>query len=99
MLEGFGFHMAFVKWIKEMLKTSSFSIAINRSTEGFFMGKRGIRQGDPISSFLFTVVMEVFFMLLNRCIRDMSNFGYHNGCKDLDITHLCFVDDLLVLIR
>ena len=49
MMEGFGFHIAFVKWLKVMITTSSFSLVINGSSEGFFRGKRGIRQGDPIS--------------------------------------------------
>ena len=89
----------FSKWISEMLHTSSFSLAINGGSTGFFKGARGIRQGDPISTYLFTLVMEGFTMILNQCIRDAGTFGYHTNCHDLKITHLCFADDLFVFTK
>ncbi|KAJ9536545.1 hypothetical protein OSB04_un000297 [Centaurea solstitialis] len=99
MLQGFGFHPVFCKWINEMLSTSSFSIAINGETHGFFKGAKGLRQGDPISPYLFTIVMEGFSMLLKKCIVEASDFQYHQGCEELQITHLCFADDLFVFTR
>ncbi|KAJ9536012.1 hypothetical protein OSB04_un000818 [Centaurea solstitialis] len=60
------------------------------------LGARGIRQGDPLSPYLFTVVMEGFTMLFKECIREATTFGYHPGCTELEITHLCFADDLFV---
>ncbi|KAJ9544985.1 hypothetical protein OSB04_024692 [Centaurea solstitialis] len=47
MLAGFGFHMALICWLKEMIATPSFSISLNGEVSGFFKGARGIRQGDP----------------------------------------------------
>ncbi|KAJ9541666.1 hypothetical protein OSB04_028172 [Centaurea solstitialis] len=96
MLEGFGFHPVFRHWIDEMLRTSSFSISINGDTHGFFKGARGLRQGDPISPYLFTIVMEGFSMILKQCIVEAESFTYHQHCQDLSITHLCFADDLFV---
>ncbi|KAJ9536699.1 hypothetical protein OSB04_un000084 [Centaurea solstitialis] len=96
MLTGVGFHPALVRWIKEMVSTTSYSIALNGETHGFFKGERGIRQGDPLSPYLFTVVMEGFTMIFKECIREATAFGYHPGCADLEITHLCFADDLFV---
>ncbi|KAJ9536537.1 hypothetical protein OSB04_un000289 [Centaurea solstitialis] len=96
MLQGFGFHPVFCNWIDQMLNTSSFSIALNGETFGFFKGARGLRQGDPISPYLFTIVMECFSMILRQCIEEESGFTYHQGCDDLSITHLCFADDLFI---
>ncbi|KAJ9536710.1 hypothetical protein OSB04_un000095 [Centaurea solstitialis] len=99
MLSGVGFHPALVRWIKEMVTSASYSIALNGETYGFFKGERGIRQGDPLSPYLFTLVMEGFSMIFRDCIREALNFGYHPGCVDLEITHLCFADDLFVFTR
>ncbi|KAJ9565118.1 hypothetical protein OSB04_001084 [Centaurea solstitialis] len=96
MMMGFGFHPALVAWIKEMVSTTTFSIALNGETFGYFEGKRGIRQGDPLSPYLFTLIMEGFTMLFRQCIAEASAFGYHHGCAELEITHLCFADDLFV---
>ncbi|KAJ9565730.1 hypothetical protein OSB04_001696 [Centaurea solstitialis] len=99
MLEGFRFHPVLVKWIKEMVSTPSFSVVVNGEARGFFLGKRGIRQGDPLSPYLFTLVMEGFSLILKRCIEEAASFGYHLGCQDLQITHLCFADDLFMFTK
>ena len=82
-----------------MLHTSSFCIALNAGTVGFFKVARGIRQGDPISPNIFTLVMEGFSMVLKKCITEASSFGYYQGCHDMEITHSCFADDLFVFTR
>ncbi|GJZ34169.1 RNA-directed DNA polymerase, eukaryota, reverse transcriptase zinc-binding domain protein [Tanacetum coccineum] len=79
------------------ITSTSFSICINRENKGFFKDGRGLRQGDPISPYLFTLVMEVFNMIMITNIGENGKFKYHYGCKDLKLTHMCFVDDLLVL--
>ncbi|GJS80066.1 RNA-directed DNA polymerase, eukaryota, reverse transcriptase zinc-binding domain protein [Tanacetum coccineum] len=62
----------------------------------YFSGGRGLRQGDPIAPYLFTLVMEVLNLLMKKNISETPNFRYHFGCKKLKITCICFVDDLMV---
>ncbi|GJV62999.1 RNA-directed DNA polymerase, eukaryota, reverse transcriptase zinc-binding domain protein [Tanacetum coccineum] len=50
-----------------------------------------------MSPYLFTIVMEVFNLIIQQKIKEDTNFKYHFECKGMKITHLCFVDDLLVL--
>ncbi|GKC90120.1 RNA-directed DNA polymerase, eukaryota, reverse transcriptase zinc-binding domain protein, partial [Tanacetum coccineum] len=63
----------------------------------FFKAKRGLRQGDPVSPYLFTIIMEVFNLMIKRQISLDKRFKYYWGCKEMGITHLCFVDDLMLL--
>ncbi|GJT19200.1 RNA-directed DNA polymerase, eukaryota, reverse transcriptase zinc-binding domain protein [Tanacetum coccineum] len=95
-LKCFGFHEKMVAWIMTCVSSASFTIGINGERYGFFKSGRGLRQGDPISPYLFTLVMEVFSLLLARNVTTSHVFKYHKGCKDLKLTHLSFADDLLV---
>nr|GEW22281.1 hypothetical protein [Tanacetum cinerariifolium] len=71
-------------------------LLINGERVGYFKWGRGLRQGDPISPCLFTLVIEVLNLLIKKNTKENGNFKYHYGCKRLEITHLYFADDLLV---
>ncbi|XP_013639486.1 PREDICTED: uncharacterized protein LOC106344713 [Brassica oleracea var. oleracea] len=62
---------------------------------GFFEGRKGLRQGDCISPYLFIMVMEVLSILLNRADQQ-GEFRLHPLCTSPRLTHLLFADDLLV---
>ncbi|KAJ0954856.1 putative RNA-directed DNA polymerase [Helianthus annuus] len=95
-LKMFGFHPCMVSWIMTCIRSAAYSINVNGSVHGYFKGMRGLRQGDPMSPYLFTIVMEVLNQMILRNIREQGNFTYHWGCKDLKITHVCFADDLML---
>nr|GEU90233.1 hypothetical protein [Tanacetum cinerariifolium] len=95
-LHGFGFHDKMVSWIMECVTTSSYSICVNGSLYGYFKGKRGLRQGDPLSLYLFTLVVEILTLMLHRKVKDTDSFSYHRYCSKLEIINLCFADDLFL---
>nr|GEU59262.1 hypothetical protein [Tanacetum cinerariifolium] len=95
-LLGFGFHDRLVGWIMECVTSTSFSININGLLHGYFNGKRGLHQGDPLSPYLFTLVMEILTLMIRRRVQSSDSFMYHRYCSKLEIVNLCFADDLFL---
>lgn len=95
-LQGFGFHACMINWIMECVSSASFSLSINGHLHRYFKGKRGLRQGDPMSPYLFTLVMEVLTLILHRRVRESVGFTFHRDCAKLNIINLCFADDLFL---
>lgn len=78
-LKQFGFHETMVLWIMNCIRSAKFSINVNGESCGIFKGGRGLRQGDPMSPYLFTMVMEVFNLMIERSVRNSHDFIYHFG--------------------
>ncbi|GJY12210.1 RNA-directed DNA polymerase, eukaryota, reverse transcriptase zinc-binding domain protein [Tanacetum coccineum] len=95
-LNGFGFHEKMVKWIVRFITSVSFSVCVNGETFGYFKGGRGLRQGDLMSPYLFTLVMEILSLIVQKKVEEKKDFRFHFGCKQLKLTHVCFTDDLLM---
>lgn len=71
---------------------------INDSLCGFFKCNRGLRQGDPLYLFLFVLCLEYLSKLLRINI-DGLNFNFHPKCGHLQISHLAFANDLMLMAR
>jgi len=88
----------FVHLVMTCVETASYSVAVNGELFGFFSGKYGVRQGDPLSPYLFITCMEYFTRMLSLVSQNPS-FHFHPKCKPLGITHLSFADDVMLLCR
>ncbi|XP_043687599.1 uncharacterized protein LOC122638815 [Telopea speciosissima] len=97
-MERMGFPAKFIQWVKACVDSPCFSILLNGSPTGYFKGKRGIRQGDPLSPYLFTIAMEGFTALMQKleCEGRISLFP---RCKSSHLSHLIFADDLMVFVK
>lgn len=83
-----------IRWLEACVCTLSFYIAFNGSAYGFFKRKRGLRQGNPLSPYLFVLVMNCLSMVLQRAAAS-GQFHYHPRCGKTKLTHLSFADHLL----
>ncbi|KAL2225402.1 UNVERIFIED_CONTAM: hypothetical protein Sindi_2965300 [Sesamum indicum] len=98
-LQLFGFPATFTRWIEDCVSTTSFSIGLNGKPHGFFSGARGLRQGDPLSPYLFVLVMEALHLGFLQRIEQDSQFTYHWKCESSKVFQMGFADDLLLFCR
>lgn len=94
-LKLFNFPPKFLYWIKACITTTSFSVKVNGAPCGYFKGAKGLRQGDPLSRYLFVIVMEVLSLMLSKASKDPA-FRFHWKTAPISLTHLCFADDLII---
>ncbi|XP_065628619.1 uncharacterized protein LOC136067152 [Quercus suber] len=93
-----GFSDKWRRWIKCCILIVKFSILINGYLSDFFGSTRGLRQGDPLSLFLFDIVMEALSRMLDTAIvaGQFSGFSVGNANGSLlTVSHLLFTDDTL----
>lgn len=95
-LGAYGFENRWIDWILSMISTPNFSVLINGIPSGTFNATRGIRQGDPISPFLFIMVVEGLGYKIKKDVRDNKIRGIRLWGRNLSITHEQFVDDVML---
>ncbi|KAH9784956.1 reverse transcriptase domain-containing protein [Citrus sinensis] len=93
-----GFARTWVNLIMRCITTSSFSIIINGIAKGIIQPQRGLRQGCPLSPYLFLMCAEAFSNLLQRAEEKSLIHGLKFS-KDIIISHLLFADDSLIFTK
>nr|GFB86343.1 RNA-directed DNA polymerase, eukaryota [Tanacetum cinerariifolium] len=92
----FGFGEKWCKWIQSCLYSSRGSVLVHGSPTKEFQFHKGLKQGDPLSPFLFILVMESLHVSFQRVL----DAGLFNGISldsSLQISHLFYADDAIFM--
>ena len=94
-----GFDPTWVSWIMACVESVSYSFLINGTPQGYVIPSRGIRQGDPLSPYLFILCTEVLSSLCNHAQDKGILAGIRVSRGSPFITHLLFADDTMFFCR
>ncbi|GJW00157.1 putative RNA-directed DNA polymerase, eukaryota, reverse transcriptase zinc-binding domain protein [Tanacetum coccineum] len=92
-----GFGEKWRKWIHSCLNSAFASILINGSPTSEFKLERGLRQGDPLSPFLFILAVEALNVVFLEARNKSIFLGAEVGRDKVPISHLQFADDALIV--
>ncbi|XP_057836070.2 uncharacterized protein LOC131046358 [Cryptomeria japonica] len=92
-LLAFGFSSDWVSWVLSCVTSSSFSVIMNGEPSELFGATRGLRQGDPLSPYLFIILAEGLGRLLKSQVSHGLIHGWQWGMGLPTLSHLQFVDD------
>lgn len=99
LLEHMGFPTSFVQLIMDCVTSVQYSVVLNGEVLPACTPERGLRQGDPLSPYLFVLVTEVSSHLIHMAQIDGKLEGVRIAQQASITTHLFFVDDSLLFGR
>ncbi|XP_029145698.1 uncharacterized protein [Arachis hypogaea] len=93
-----GIDAKWINWTKELVTTVSYSVVVEGKPFGYFRPNRGIRQGDPLSPYLFFCAEGLSFLLhkaeQNILIQEVQ---VNRRCQT--VNHLLFADDSILFCK
>ena len=99
-LEQLGFHTQWINWLMECITSVSYSLLVNDEPTGMIHPTRGLRQGDPLSPYIFILCMEALSQaLLQESMKPKTGIGFKIGPRLERIPCLFFADDCLLFCK
>ena len=93
------FDPKWIKWIMGCVSTVEYTLLINGSVTRSFKPSQGLRQGDPLSPYLFLMCANILSISLIQA-EDLKKIrGIKVGRNGLSFSHLLFVDDSLLFFK
>ncbi|XP_059450901.1 uncharacterized protein LOC132181678 [Corylus avellana] len=98
-MKGMGFDERWIRLIMMCVTSTKYAILVNGSPWGNIIPSRGLRQGDPISPYLFLICAEALSAMLTNAHYDRRLSGVPTSRRGPLISHLFFADDSLLFCR
>lgn len=99
LMEKMGFEGKWIKWAMECVSTVDFVVQANGEARANVLPQRGLRQGDPLSPYLFLLVKDVLSRLIQKEINNHQLAGMKINRHCPTLSHILFADDALLFIR
>jgi hypothetical protein len=99
MMRKMGFNEEYIQLIMKCVSTVSYRFRVNGDLTDVVKPGRGLRQGDPISPYLFLLCAEGFSSLLSQAEEEGGLHGIKLAPKAPRVNHLLFADDSLLLVE
>ncbi|KAA3462946.1 non-ltr retroelement reverse transcriptase [Gossypium australe] len=96
MMSRLGFCQEWIVLIMQCVCSVSYTVGINEGISDVFTPSRGLRQGDPLSPYLFLICTEGLSTLLNEAKQKKSMVGAPIGRERFTVNHLLFADDCIL---
>jgi len=95
MMEFMGFKMVWREWIRGCLESAKASVLLNGNPTKEFQVHRGLRQGDPLSPFLFILAMEGLYVAMEDTVHHSLYKEVNVGNLQILVSHLFYADDAI----
>ncbi len=94
-----GFSPKWISLILRCISTVSYSVLLNDTPRPVFVPQRGLRQGDPLSPYLFVICAEGLSAALQNAVDRKALQGFCLSRGGPTISHLFYADDSLIFSR
>lgn len=95
----FGFNETFTKWIMSSISLVSFGVVVNGGKSKCFKPGKGLRQGDPLSHYLFILGQEVLSRLIEHDLKLKKVVGIKTSISGPTISHVMYADDIVLFSK
>ena len=98
-LLAFGFNPDWVKLVMSCVKGVTYRYKINGIPSSRILPNRGLRQGDPLSPYLFILAMESLSYMLKKAEAEGKIHGLKVTPTSPSLSHLFFADDIILFAK
>lgn len=98
-LLAYGFEAAWVNKVMMLVTTVTYNYKVNGFISSTIKPQRGLRQGDPLSPFIFILVADVLSLMINKAVDKGDLEGFKLAREAQTLTHLMFADDALLFTK
>ncbi|GAU29062.1 hypothetical protein TSUD_278180, partial [Trifolium subterraneum] len=94
-----GFTDVWIRWVTMCVSSVNYSVLMNSDRVGPISPGRGLRQGDPLSPYLFILVTECLTALIHQAVGRGDLHGVRICRGAPEVSHLLFADDCFLFCR